>query len=121
TRRSSDLASKLQSESEALRLKFATQANRWVRVKQGCKAGEPEAIKVLMKVANMAHPLPEALQSDPKIDLDLGARIALATIDVPDFNSLAIVKERTGSRKTSWQSVLSNQKRRATETLLYAL
>src|SRR5947209_6287962 len=48
-------ASKLQSESEALRLKFATQANRWVRVKQGCKAGEPEAIKVLMKVANMAH------------------------------------------------------------------
>jgi hypothetical protein len=40
-------ASKLQSESEALRLKFTTQANRWVRVKQGCKAGEPEAIKVL--------------------------------------------------------------------------
>jgi hypothetical protein len=40
-------ASKLQSESEALRLKFATQANRWVRVKQDCKAGEPEAIKVL--------------------------------------------------------------------------
>jgi hypothetical protein len=114
-------ASKLQSESEALRLKFATQANRWVRVKQGCKAGEPEAIKVLMKVANMAHPLPEALQSDLKIDLDLGARIALATIDVPDFNSLAIVKERTGSRKTGWQTVLSNQKRRATETLLYAL
>jgi restriction system protein len=114
-------ASKLQGESEALRLKFATQANRWVRVKQECKAGEPEAIKVLMKVANMAHPLPEALQSDLKIDLDLGARIALATIDVPDFNSLAIVKERTGSRKTGWQIVLSNQKRRATETLLYAL
>jgi hypothetical protein len=30
-------ASKLQSESEALRLKFTTQANRWVRVKQGAK------------------------------------------------------------------------------------
>lgn len=81
-------ASKLQSESEALRLKFATQANRWVRVKQDCKAGEPEAIKVLMKVANMAHPPPEALQSDLKIDLDLGARIALATIDVPDSTRL---------------------------------
>jgi hypothetical protein len=113
-------ASKLQGESEALRRKFATQANHWVRVIQDCKAGEPEAIKVLMKVANMAHPLPEAVQSDLKIDLDLGVRIALATIDVPDFNSLAIVK-RTGSRKTGWQTVLSNQKRRATETLLYAL
>ena len=114
-------ASKLQGESEALLRKFATQANRWVKVKQDCKAGEPEAIKILMKVANMAHPLPQPLQSDLKIDLDLDARIALATIDVPDFNSLAIVKQRGGSRKTGWQSVPSNQKRRATETLLYAL
>src|SRR5262249_2784239 len=48
-------ASKLQGESEALRLKFTTQANDWVAVKQGCKAGEPEAIKTLMKVANWAH------------------------------------------------------------------
>jgi restriction system protein len=74
-----------------------------------------------MKIANMAHPLPRALQSDLKIDLDLDARIALATIEVPDFNSLAIVKQRAGSRRTGWQSVPLNQKRRATETLLYAL
>ena len=118
-------ASKLQGESEALRVKFTTQANAWVAVKQGCKAGEPEAIKTLMKVANWAHPLPQVLQSDLRIDLDLGARIALATIDVPDFNLFAIVKERAGSRKTRrqsvWQSVPPNQKRRATETLLYAL
>jgi HJR/Mrr/RecB family endonuclease len=114
-------ASKLQAESEAMRRKFATQANRWVKVKQDCNAGGPEAIKLLMKVANTAHPLPELLQSDLKIELDLGARIALATIDVPDFNSFAIVRERAGSRKTRWQSVPSNQTRRATETLLYAL
>src|SRR6266487_2427858 len=118
-------ASKLQSESEALRRNFATRANRWVTVKRGCKAGEPEAINLLMKVANTAHPLPQSLQSDLRIDLDLGARIALATIDVPDFNSFAIVRERAGSRKTRWQSVWqsvpANQKRRATETLLYAL
>ena len=50
-----------------------------------------------MKAANTAHPLPQVLQSDLRIDLDLGARIALATIDVPDFNSLAIVRERAGS------------------------
>ena len=67
------------------------------------------------------HPLPQVLQSDLRIDLDLGARIALATIDVPDFNLLAIVKERAGSRTTSWQNVSATQKRRATETLLYAL
>jgi len=30
-------ASKLQGESEALRQKFATQANRWVKLKQDCK------------------------------------------------------------------------------------
>ena len=65
------------------------------------------------------------LQSDLRIDLDLGARIALATFDVPDFNLFAIVNERAGSRKTRWQSVWQsvppNQKRRATETLLYVL
>jgi Restriction endonuclease len=118
-------ASKLQGESEALRQKFAEQANHWVRIKQDCNAGEPQAIKVLMKVANTAHPLPQVLQSDLRIDLDLGARIALATIDVPNFNSFAIVKGRAGSRKTRWQtvwqSVPPSQKRRATETLLYAL
>jgi HJR/Mrr/RecB family endonuclease len=114
-------ASALRDESEVLRRKFATQANRWVKLKQGCKTGEPAAIKVLMKIANMAHPLPRALQSDLKIDLDLDARIALATIEVPEFNSLAIVKQRAGSRRTGWQSVPLNQKRRATETLLYAL
>jgi restriction system protein len=114
-------ASNLQDESEALRRKFATQANGWVRTKQHCKAGQPGAIKHLMKVAEWAHPLPQILQSDLRIDLDLDARIALATIDVPDFNSFAIVKERVGSRTTSWQNVSATQKRRATETLLYAL
>jgi hypothetical protein len=43
-------ASKLQGESEALRRNFATRANRWVTVKRGCKAGEPEAIKLLMRL-----------------------------------------------------------------------
>jgi restriction system protein len=126
-------ASKLQGESEALRQKFAAQANRWVKLKQDCTAAEPKAIKLLMKAANTAHPLPQVLQSDLRIDLDLGGRIALATIDVPDFNSLAIVRERAGSgvrerasrktrwRQSVWQSVPPNQKRRATETLLYAL
>jgi hypothetical protein len=110
-------ASKLEGESEALRRKFATQANRWVKVKQDCKAGDQAAIKLLMKVANTAHPLPQVLQSDLTIDLDLGARIALATIDVPDFNSFAIVRDRAG-RGSVWQSIPPNQKRRATETLL---
>src|SRR5262249_10715472 len=57
-------------------------------------------------------------ESRLRIDLDLGARIALATIDVPDFNSFTIVRERAGSRKTGWQretrwqNVSPTQKRR---------
>ena len=74
-----------------------------------------------MSISNVRHPLPKLLQRAFDVDIDLNARIALCTVAIPDFQSLNIVKKRANSRRANWVLVSPAEKRRATETILYAL
>jgi restriction system protein len=118
---------KLRDESEALRNKFEAQAGRWKTLRANCEANDKAAIKFLMSISNIRHPLPRRLQAAFDVEIDLEARIALATIEIPDFNSLAIVKPRQRASRSSfytlpdWQPVNASEKKRAIESVLYSL
>jgi hypothetical protein len=64
--------------------------------KKRCRSNEPEAIKLLMSISHVRHWLPEPLRLSFEMDVDLSGRIALCTIEIPDFNTLQIVKQRKG-------------------------
>jgi hypothetical protein len=89
-------ANKLEREGEVLRQKFTAEAERWVYLQKRCRSNEPEAIKLLMSISHVRHWLPEPLRLSFEMDVDLSGRIALCTIEIPDFNTLQIVKQRKG-------------------------
>jgi hypothetical protein len=90
-------ADKLEREGEVLRQKFTAEAERWVSLSKRCRSNEPEGIKLLMSISHGQHWLPKSLRLSFDVDVDLGGRIALCTTEIPDFNTLQIVKQRKGS------------------------
>jgi HJR/Mrr/RecB family endonuclease len=113
-------ADKLEREGEVLRQKFMALAERWVSLPKQCRSNDPEAIKLLMSISHGRHWLPKPLRLSFDVDVDLSGRIALCTIEIPDFNTLQIVKQRKGSR-LKWVPVSASEKKRATETFLFAI
>jgi HJR/Mrr/RecB family endonuclease len=114
-------ADKLEREGERLRQKFTAEAERWVSLQKRCRSNEPEAIKRLMSISHGRHWLPKPLRLSSNVDVDLSGRIALCTIEIPDFNTLQTVKQRKGARSTTWVPVSASEKKRASETVLFAM
>ena len=73
-------ANKLEREGENLRSKFEAQAARWKKLREECVSNERQAIRLLMSISNVRHPLPKLLQRAFDVDIDLNARIALCTV-----------------------------------------
>src|SRR5262249_3615532 len=112
-------ADKLEREGEVLRQKFTAEAERWGSLSKQCRSNEAEGIKLLMSIS-----WPKPLRLSFGVDVDLGGRIALCTIEIPDFNTLQIVKQRKGSSlksRLTWVPVSASEKKRATETVLFAM
>jgi restriction system protein len=117
-------ADELEREGEVLRQKFMAEAERWVSLTKRCRSNESEAIKLLMSISHGQHWLPEPLRLSFEADVDLSGRIALCTIEIPDFNTLQIVKQRKGSSlrsRLTWVPVSASEKKRASETVLFAM
>ena len=72
-----------------------------------------------MVISHIRHPLPEALQLSFETEIDPAARVALCTIEIPDFASLNVVKLRGKSWNSDWTSVSATEKKRVTEAILY--
>ena len=88
----------LQHEIEA---DFQKEAERLEVLRNACVANDTKAIKLLMSISHLRHSLPGPLRHSFDLDIDRGARIALCTIEIPDFNSLNIVKKRLFARKVA--------------------
>lgn len=88
-------ADKLQHRGQLLREQFEDQykleAERLSKLKEACVANEPSSIDVLMAISNVRHLLPEPLVGPFEIDFD--SRVALCTIQIPDFRSFKNCKE----------------------------
>lgn len=122
-----ELAARLEQKRKQLLAEFETQfkkdSDQLASLHQACKSNDPQAIRLLMSLSHRRHPLPTKLQRSFETDLDPAARIALCTIQIPDFATLQIVKEKGGRSRwrERWHDVSVTEKKRATETLLYSL
>jgi len=83
---------------------------------------DPQAIcRRLMDLTLLRHPLPKVLRGSAEYFPDFAARVFLATIDVPDFARLQVVKKRGKSVESGWSPVSATDRKRALETVLYGL
>ena len=118
-------AAKLQQKLEELRLQFEqqlrTELERLTGLQRGCLENDIDAISSLMKMTHVRHPLPTPLHGSLKFDLDRSARIALCTVEIPDFAGLSIVRKRGDLWKAKWLPVSAAERKRSTETILYSL
>lgn len=114
-------AEALHQKATDLKLKFFAEASKCQSLKEGCAENKEASIKILMSMSRLLQWVPKPVRLTFDVDIDLGARIALCTIEIPDFSSLEIMKMRQGARQTTWVRVSSAEKNRATEIILYSL
>jgi restriction system protein len=118
-----ELAARLELKRKELQAEFETQFKKdsaqLASLQQACASNDLQAIRLLMSLSHLRHPLPSPLMLSIETDVDPIARIALCMIKIPDFAALRIVKEkRKGSQ---WYDVSATEKKRATEMILYSL
>ena len=83
-----------------------------------CRSGDPAAIHDLLSLTFTRHRLPKPLPPSVTFALDFETKIALCTIEAPDFARLSIVRR---SRNWEWIPVSKAEKKRSSERLLYSL
>ena len=116
-----ELAARLERKRKQVQAEFERQfkkdSDQLASLQEACKSNDLQAIRLLMSLSHVRHPLPTLLQLSFDTDLDPTARIALCTIQIPDFATLKIVKEgRRGQHEVS-----AAERRRATEMILHSL
>jgi restriction system protein len=106
---------------QAFEGKFRVECEELEILRRDCLANDPGAISLLLQLSHVRHPFPKVLHRPLEVDLDLSAHRVLCTLEVPDFTSLAIVQKRGTSQNAKWSLVSAVERRRSTETILYAL
>lgn len=104
---------KMREQSNGLRQTFEAKASKWKKLRERCDANEKDATRLLMKVSDIRHLLPAQLHRVFDLEVDLHARIALATVEIPDFNSPVVVRKRQITQRANSQPVPATEKRRA--------
>lgn len=91
------------------------------KLKQGCCNRDPAAIRIMMVTSHIRHPLAPPLRREFDVEIDFVNRIALCTVEIPDFAALLVVNKRGTTSKAKWLPVSIAERRRSIATLLYAL
>jgi restriction system protein len=86
-----------------------------------CKSGDHSAIRFLMLISLIRHPLPRQLLIEAEFALDGASRVALCMIEAPDFTAMPIVRKRGNRWKKRWIPVSDAQKRKSSELTLQSL
>lgn len=113
-------------EDQAIKLKeqfdkqFSAEAEQLGSLRDACLASDPAAIRLLMIISHLRHELPLALRLAFETEVDVNSRVALCTIDIPDFSALSVVKPG-GRNNNQVKSVSASEKGRVLELMLYSL
>ncbi|WP_229182378.1 restriction endonuclease [Bradyrhizobium oropedii] len=119
-------ASKAEAKAQQLFEQFLDQykreATQLAQLKQACEQGDDAALRLLMSISHVRHHLHPLLMLAFDVEIDQPSRVILTTVRVPDFKQLPIVKPKgSKSWNSDWTLVSAAERKRATETLLYAL
>ena len=87
-------------------------------VQERCNASDYDVVRFLINLSHARQPLPSALRMSWNIDADASSRILLCTFEIPDFNSLNIVKKRGQSWSAKFNPVSPTERKRLAETLI---
>lgn len=119
--RAEELEHKTRQIREQFETQFRKEASELRALRERCAANDPAAIRILMTISHIHHPLPKPLCLSFETEVDSVARVALCIIGIPDFASLTVVQYRTHSRSDPWKTVSAAQRKRTTEKILYSL
>lgn len=86
-----------------------------------CEANDYEAIRLLIKFCHERHDLPAVFRKAWEVDIDQTSRVALCSVEIPDFNSIAILKKSDDRWKAKAASVSAKERGRLNETIIYSL
>lgn len=104
---------------EVLSPPFFPDIARAATIAVACKQGDLAAIRTLMQIILRGHPLPWPLAKEGSdFALDVVARVALCTVEVPDFTKLPIVKM---GANWNWTDASEAQRKLASQGVLHAL
>ena len=92
---------KLEELGQQFEQQFHAEAEKLRVLQQSCLENDICAIRSLMALTHLRHPLPTPLQKSFEFDLDRSARIALCTVEIPDFAGLGILRKRGDSGRQS--------------------
>jgi restriction system protein len=106
---------------EQLSQQFQSETDALEKIRQRCVLEDPEAVIKLMDIALRRHPLPKLLRRPAEYHPDFSARLFLATIEVPNFANISIVRKRGSSWNAKPQLVSATERKRCLEAILYAL
>ena len=90
-------------------------------ISAACRLGDAVAIRRLMLLTLIRHPLSGALVRDADFALDAISRVALCTIEVPDMSRLSIMRQRGESWQQKWAPVSEAERKRSSERVLHSL
>jgi restriction system protein len=93
---------------------IASTNEQLMSLQRGIAVTDPVAIRRLMSVSHVRHKLPACLAQAFDVDLDFSARVALCTVEIPDFASFRIFGRRNAAAS-------AKEGRRVLETMLYSL
>ena len=110
---------RLSIELAAARKINAQQHAEFTRLHDGFRAGEPNAVTGVLLASLQQHSLPDILKSKSDVVLDKAARVALCTIEIPDFTRLEFVK--SGAKGYQWRAVSTAEKKRLAQLLIRSL
>jgi len=116
--KANELESKRETLQQELNRQFGLELEKLQALRQRCLKNDIGSIRVLMERTHTWHRLPKVLARPLQFDLDREARIALCTIEIPDFSGLSIVRKRGDSGKGKWLPVSVADRRRLNETIL---
>ncbi len=89
-------------------------------IKKLCIQNDSKAVAELMSLTLIRHPLPKVLWGASHINIDIESRVILATIEIPDFKKISIVRRRGNSLDAEWP-VSVTERKRLLEIILYSL
>src|SRR5262249_40421260 len=79
--RAERIQSKYQQKHTEFEAQFKEDAELLTGLRKACATNDPEAIRLLMLISHLRHPLPEPLSLSFETQTDSASRIALCTVD----------------------------------------
>jgi hypothetical protein len=115
------LESKVSRVRERIERQFNDEAIKLNKLLDACRNRNPSAIRLLMTISHIRHDIHPIFRLQFTINIDLAARLANCTIEVPNFALINVWDFRESRGKAGWSLVSSAKKKRLTECALYSL